>query len=331
MKQYNALVVSEENGTFSQEFKSVDLKDLKENEVLIKTHYSSINYKDYLSSIGNKGVTRNYPHVPGIDAAGVVEKSRSSALSPGQEVLVTGYDLGMNTDGGWAQYVIVPSDWVVVLPDNLSLKNSMVLGTAGFTAAQCVEAIVKFSPEDDAVKKVIVSGASGGVGSVATKLLNHLGYSVTALTRSGTNVDFLKKIGAGEVLSIKDWEANLHPKKPLEKGIWQGAVDTVGGEMLANLLKCLSYRSVVSCCGMVGGVGLTTTVFPFILRGIKLIGIDSAEQPLVHKKNLWNKITNEWKLTDLSDLYQEIDFSELPENIHKMKHGEIQGRVIVKF
>ena len=331
MKKHQAYVILEKDGAFLGEFQSVDLRGLKENEVLIKTHYSSINYKDYLSSIGNKGVTRNYPHVPGIDVAGVIEESRFHGLNSEQKVIVTGYDLGMNTDGGWAEYVVVPGDWVVALPENLSLKNSMILGTAGFTASQCVEAILKFSPKDSRVSRVVVSGASGGVGSVAVKLLSHLSYAVTALTRDNANSDFLKRIGAKEIMTAEEWQGNLHPKKPLEKGVWQGGVDTVGGATLANLIKSLEYRSVLSCCGMVGGIKLDTTVFPFILRGIKLIGIDSAEQPLKHKKMLWDKIANDWKLPNLEELCQEIPFSKLPENISKMKNGEIQGRVVIKF
>ncbi len=334
MSNYKAYVVTEKaDGNFTREFQIRTIPEVIENQVLIKVAYSSINYKDYLSSMGNKGVTRNYPHVPGIDLAGTIEKSNSAALEVGQKVLVTGYDLGMNTDGGWGEYAVVPGEWVVPLPEKLSLKESMVWGTAGFTAAQLVEALEKYQDSTTAPseQEIIVSGASGGVGTMAVKILAHLGYQVTALTRSQTNDDFLKIVGASRTITLTEWEESLNPKKPLEKSIWDGAIDTVGGATLGNILKCIKYRGVVSCCGMVAGANLNTTVFPFILRGLKLIGIDSAEQPLMVKKALWNKIVNEWEITDIEDLYQEIAFNQLSENILKMEKGEICGRIVVKI
>ncbi len=332
MKSKAYVVTEKEGNQFSGEFEQVEIPELVQGEVLIKTHYSSINYKDYLSAIGNKGVTRNYPHVPGIDLAGVVEQSKSDLIKEGSQVLVTGYDLGMNTDGGWSEKVKVPAEWVVELPTGLSLKQSMVLGTAGFTAAQMVDAILSlgsYSSPDKA--KVVVTGASGGVGSVAVLLLHHLGFEVVGLTRGNTKSDFLKKLGVNEITQLEGWSKNLNPKRPMEKGIWHGAIDTVGGEVLTKVIKCMKYHGVVTCCGMVGGPNFTSSVFPFILRGVKLIGVDSAEQPLEVKKELWKKIAQEWKISNLDNLYKEINFLEIPDWVNNFSNGSVDGRIVVSF
>ena len=271
-KGFKALVVSEENGKFIRRVTERKIDDLSSGDVLINVKYSSLNYKDALSATGNKGVTRKYPHTPGIDAAGIVAETSSNKFREGDEVIVTGYDLGMNTSGGFAEYIRVPSDWVVKLPTGLSLKESMIYGTAGFTAGLSLCKLEQCS-EEKITGDVLVTGATGGVGSLAVAILAKQGYNVVASTGKKDKIDFLKKLGAKEVIG-RD-EVDDKSSKALLNRRWKAAVDTVGGNILATVIKQMDYRCSVASCGNTYSPELNTTVFPFILRGVNLLGINS--------------------------------------------------------
>jgi len=304
------------------------IRDLPAGDVLIQVVYSSLNYKDALSATGNRGVTRTYPHTPGIDAAGIVAESSHPAFLPGEPVLVTGYDLGMNTSGGFGQYVRVPADWVVKLPENLSLKESMIYGTAGFTASLSVLKIVDHGLTPDS-GDILVTGATGGVGSLAVSILSKIGYSVTAATGKTDQNDFLRNIGAKAVISRADIADDS--KRPLLKAKWAGVVDTVGGNILASALKSTFQRAAVTCCGNVASPTFAATVYPFILRGITLYGIDSASTPMPLRQKIWRKIAGEWKISHLDNLHTEIPLEGLEHAIERMLSGGQHGRVIVRL
>lgn len=331
--KYKVLQVTEEvDGEFKRTIVELDIPKPKVGEVLIEVKYSSLNYKDFLSATGNKGVTRKYPHVPGIDAAGEVVISQDPGFKTGDEVIVTGYDLGMNTDGGFGKMILVPATWVVNKPVTLSLEEAMIYGTAGFTAAQCVEAVLD-SAEKNMVDlntlPIAVTGAGGGVGSVAAAVLVKLGFTVTALTRNPHD-DFFKTNAIGNPASLTEWQKGLDEKKPLLKPQWSSAVDTVGGGVLADLIRTCDYRGAISCCGMVGGITLNTNVFPFILKGVRLVGIDSAECPMPLRKKIWEKLGSDWKLSNLHKLKTVITFDKLEETLLLMKEGKTQGRVVLQ-
>lgn len=327
-KTFRALVVSKEGDNFVREIKEKSIDELPEGDVLINVKYSSLNYKDALSAIGNKGVTRNFPHTPGIDAAGVVEESSDPSFQVGQEVLVTGYDLGMNTDGGFGQYIRVPAGWVVRLPKDLSLRDSMIIGTAGFTAALSVYSLAENNtmPEDG---EILVTGATGGVGSMAVALLSKAGYKPVAATGKKDKEEFLKKLGAVRVIS-RD-EVNDKSGKPMLKGIWGGAVDTVGGNILATAIKSTKYMGTVTACGLTQSPEFTSTVFPFILRGVRLIGIDSVELPMDIRLNVWDKLAGEWKLDNLDYLANEIKLDEVDNYIDLILKGKLTGRTLINL
>jgi acrylyl-CoA reductase (NADPH) len=282
-KEFKAFVVEEQNGSFIREIKTKFINDLPAGDVLIKVHYSSLNYKDALSASGNKGITRKYPHTPGIDAVGTVISSNTDKFKINDKVIVTSYDLGMNTDGGFGQYIRVPSDWAIKLPKNLTMKESMILGTAGLTAGI---AILKLSetvkPTDG---KIIVSGATGGVGSMSISILKKLGYNIAAITGKETERDYLLNLGAKEIIFRKDFE--VIENRPMLKAFFAGAIDTVGGNILDNIIKSTQPLGVVTCCGNVASPKLDLTVFPFILRGISLIGIASQDYPMEYRKQVW--------------------------------------------
>ncbi len=283
MSTYQALWVTE-TPQFQQRVIERSLADLPDGEVLIRVHYSSLNYKDALSATGNRGVTRTFPHTPGIDAAGVVEHSKVAEFTAGDEVIVTGYDLGMNTYGGMAQYIRVPAAWVIKRPAGLSLRESMILGTAGLTAALCVDKLLRAGLTVDA-GPVLVTGATGGVGSIAIVLLKQLGFDVTAVTGKTEQAEFLRQLGAKQVI---DREAlTVGTDKALLKPQWAGVVDTVGGDILFNAVKSLQYGASAACCGLTAGIDFKASVLPFILRGVNLLGVDSVELPLVNKASMW--------------------------------------------
>ncbi len=302
------------------------IEQLPAGEVLIEVSYSSLNYKDALSASGNKGVTRNYPHTPGIDAAGVVKASDSGAFKAGDEVIVIGYDLGMNTAGGFGQMIRVPADWVIPKPDGLSSKESMIIGTAGFTAALCVEKLLLngLQPEHG---PVLVTGATGGVGIFAVALLSHLGFQVTASTGKASATDFLKKLGATHIVDRNVFSEES--TKPMLKEQWAGAVDVVGGATLFNVVKSLRYGGSVAACGLVQSPVFQASVLPFILRGVNLLGVDSVVLPLPTKKAVWNKLATDWKLDGLAEISTEIDFAGLEAALKTVLKGGATGRFVL--
>jgi alcohol dehydrogenase len=300
--------------------------ELVEGSVSIEVHYSSVNYKDALSASGSKAVTREYPHVPGIDAAGTVLASTDSNFAVGDEVVVTGYDLGMNTAGGFGQQVTVPGGWVTKLPVGLSLRDSMVLGTAGLTAGLCVNKLLLngITPE---AGKVLVTGATGGVGIIACALLVKLGFEVVASTGKLAETAKLTALGVSEVISREAFSEE-NPR-PMLKESYAAAVDVAGGTTLVNVIKSLSYGGSVAACGLVDSPALSATVLPFILRGVNLLGVDSVELPLAQKQQIWNLFANEWALTDIDSLAETIVLAELPAVLAKVLAGGAIGRYVL--
>ena len=323
--KYSAYYVEENDGEFSSSISELELQKPEDGFVQIEVSHSSLNYKDALSASGNKGVTRNYPFVPGIDAAGTIADANSSQFTDGDEVIVTGYDMGMNTPGGFGEYINVPAEWVVKKPANLSSLEAMSIGTAGITAAASVLKIYDSSKASEL--PVLVSGATGGVGSVGVMLMSKLGKEVTALTGKSSSTDFLKSIGADNIIMRDEYlEA---PTKALERPLFASAIDTVGGNVLSKMLPQISPHGVVACCGNVAGIEVNTTVFPFILRGITLAGIDSAESPIEFKTSIWNKFADEWKL-DLSSMIKVVSKESLQQEIDLILEGGQQGRVVLQ-
>lgn len=329
MSQFKALVVSENaEKQYVRTITQRNIEDLPAGEVLIKVHYSTLNYKDALSSIGNKGVTRNYPHTPGIDASGIVVESTDANFSVGQEVLVTSYDLGMNTSGALAEYIRVPAKWVIALPAGLSLSDAMILGTAGLTAGLCIDALLKYgvSPEKG---KIIVTGSTGGVGILSVAILAKLGFEVVAVTGKPEAAELLQRLGATEIISRES--LNDTSGRPMLKSIYAGAVDTVGGNILATILKSLHYGGAVAACGLVASPDLPTSVFPFILRGNALLGIDSAECPMSKRLEIWQHLASDWKLDNLDLISHEIGLEEVPAKLDLMLEGKSFGKSLVKI
>ncbi|WP_020674627.1 YhdH/YhfP family quinone oxidoreductase [Geopsychrobacter electrodiphilus] len=326
---FKALLVEQpEKKVFTRSIVARSVADLPEGELLVRVHYSSLNFKDALSATGNPGVTRNYPHTPGIDAAGEVVSCSDGAFKPGDQVIVTSYDLGMETDGGFGQMIRVPSKWALKLPAGLSLKESMMLGTAGLTAALSVYELAQggIKPEDG---PILVTGATGGVGCLAVAILARAGYQVTAATGKASEADYLKSIGATEV--IERSEVTEGSDRPMMKARWAGVVDCVGGEMLAAAIKSTRNWGVVTCCGLVGSIDLPINVFPFILRGVRLIGIDSAECPREPRSKVWQKLANEWKLAGLEAMVDEVGLEGLEEKIQLMLKGGMKRRALVNL
>tara|TARA_B110000008_G_scaffold25377_2_gene22925 strand:+ start:2246 stop:3229 length:984 start_codon:yes stop_codon:yes gene_type:complete len=322
--KYSAYYIQESEGDFSASIAELDLIKPEPGFVQIQVSHSSLNYKDALSATGVKGITRNYPFVPGIDAAGVVTDSASKLFNVGDEVIVTGYDLGMNTPGGFGEFISVPEGWIVQKPENLSALETMSIGTAGITAAASVIKIIDSKPTSEL--PIIVTGATGGVGSVAVMILAKLGFNVCALTGKTDAHNFLTQLGATSIIHREDYLNE--PFKPMVRPLYAGAIDTVGGSILSKLLSEIAPHGVVSCCGNVGGIEINTTVFPFILRGISLCGIDSAESPIEFKKSLWKKFANEWRL-DLFASTKVVNKEQLSEEIQIILQGGQQGRVVL--
>ena len=323
--EYLAYYVEEIDGTFSASISKLELEKPADGFVQIKVSHSSLNYKDALSASGNKGVTRNYPFVPGIDAAGTIADANSSTFKEGDEVIVTGYDMGMNTPGGFGEYINVPAGWVVKKPSTLTSVEAMSLGTAGLTAAASVLKIHESSQESDL--PVLVSGATGGVGSIGVMLMSKLGKEVSALTGKASSIDFLKSIGATNIIMRDEYLES--PSKPMERPLFSSAIDTVGGNILSKMLPQISPHGVIACCGNVAGIEVNTTVFPFILRGITLAGIDSAESTLEFKTMLWKNFADEWKL-DLSSIVKIVTKENLQNEIDLILRGGQQGRVVLE-
>ena len=327
-KTFRAMVVSESaDHTFSRQITSRSLDELPSGDVLIKVEYSSLNYKDALSAIGNRGVTKNYPHTPGVDAAGVVEESSVESFRPGDQVIITGYDLGMNTPGGFGEYVRVPADWIVKRPDNLTLKESMIYGTAGFTAALSVFKLTGNGVTPDQ-GDVLVTGGPGGVGSIALSILVKSGYHVVAVNGVVDRTDYLLGLGAKAVLSVE--EAGDKSARPLLKARWAGVVDTVGGDILSTGIRSTSYGGTITSCGNAASPDLPLTVYPFILRGVSLLGIDSVNCPVGIRMEIWRRLSHEWKLDHLDRIASEISLEELDERIDLILQGKHTGRAVVK-
>lgn len=305
---------------------SLPLADLPAGEVTIRVQCSSANYKDALAATGHRGVVKTLPHVPGIDAAGIVVDSASDKIKAGESVLVTGYDLGAARWGGWSQFIRVPADWVVPLPPGLTLRDTMILGTAGFTAAQCVLSLLDHGVTP-ARGPVVVTGATGGVGCLAVMLLAKLGYQVTAVSGKPDQHDWLRSLGAHD---IQPREAVTDASdRPLIGSKWAGAVDTVGGCTLATLIRSLQYRGCVAACGLVGGDQLPLTVYPFLLRGVTLDGIDSAQCPYADRLAIWKRLAGDWKLDGLDRLTREAPLTDIPRVVQQLLKGEIVGRTLV--
>lgn len=328
MTAFNAYQVERAEEGMTSQIVTRDTSELPEHNTLIEVLYSSVNYKDALSAHGAPGVTKSYPHTPGIDAAGIVVSSDDPQLSEGDEVIVIGFDLGMNTPGGYGQFIRVPGEWVTPLPAGLSLRESMILGTAGLTAALCVEKLLwmNASPEQG---PVVVTGATGGVGSVAVALLANLGFEVTASTGKEAQIDFLRSLGATEVIH-RD-ELSEASSRPLLAPRFAHGVDTVGGVTLSNVVKQLHPQGSVSICGLVSSPEFDVNVFPFILRGINILGVDSVELPLADKTRNWVKLAEEWHLSNLDELVTEIALSGLDDALERIYSGLVTGRTLVNL
>jgi acrylyl-CoA reductase (NADPH) len=327
--KFKALVVEKTaDRQFRREVRERTLDDLPPGDLVVRVHYSSLNYKDALSATGHPGVTRQFPHTPGIDAAGEVVSCESGAFAPGDKVLVTGYDLGMETDGGFGRYIRIPSAWGVRLPEGLTLRESMALGTAGFTAALSVLKLEQAGvrPEDG---DILVTGATGGVGSIAVAILARAGYRVVASTGKETEEDFLKGLGAAQVIGRDEVAAGAD--KALLPERWAGAVDAVGGTTLAAVLKSTKYGGTVTCCGLVGSPELPLNVYPFILRGVSLVGIDSVQCPRPIREEVWQRLASSWKPARLEEVVTECTLPGLEVMIQTILHGGITGRVVVNL
>ncbi len=322
------LVTKDVEGKVQRQVSTRSWADLPAGDVLIRTRWSSLNYKDGLSASGHPGVTRKFPHVPGIDAAGAVVESTAAQFRPGQEVIVTGFDLGQNTWGGFGDHVRVPVGWVVPLPPGLSLRESMIYGTAGFTAALAIEALMDTGVLPDR-GEIAVTGATGGVGSTAVAMLARLGYKVVAVSGKPEAAEWLKQLGAAEVVpreAVYDTS-----QKPLVAGRWAGAVDTVGGTMLATLLKQAARGACIAATGLVGGADLPTSVYPFILRAAHLVGIDSAEYPIARRERIWSQMAGPWRPQGLETIAAgEVTLDGLEPKIGEILAGKVRGRVLVR-
>lgn len=328
MKKFSAYRIFEQDGKSAARFVELTLDDLDPGEVVIQAHYSSVNYKDALAATGAGKVIRRFPCVGGIDVSGVVASSSDARFKAGDEVLVTGYDMGMAHDGGYAEYVRVPADWVVPSPQGMSLFDAMALGTAGFTAGLSIHRLEQneLSPDKG---KVIVTGATGGVSSLAIQMLAQLGYHVVALTGKDAEHDYLKSLGAAEILPRG--QVDINGTRPLEKAQWAGALDSVGGATLAWLTRTMQQEGAIASFGNAGGIELHTTVLPFILRGVKLLGVDSAATVMPLRKQIWQRLASDLKPKSLNQVAHRVPFKELPQVFPSMLQGKHRGRSVVEI
>jgi acrylyl-CoA reductase (NADPH) len=327
---FNALVVEQTpDNTFTKHILQREIGDLPDNELLIEVHYSSLNFKDAMSASGNKRITEHFPHTPGIDAAGVVISDKSNTFKVGQQVLVFGYDLGMNTPGGLGQMISVPANWAVSCPASLNLKEAMIYGTAGLTAALCIQKLEKMGakPSDG---PVAITGATGGVGSMSVALLKQLGYDVVAFSGKPEQSEYLQSLGAREVLH-RDVINNVKPHLPVGQELWAHGIDTLGGEYLANLLKQLKSGGAVASCGLASSPELSLTVIPFITRGVSLLGVDSVYIPLANKQQIWQRVATDMKLPNLGQYFEEITLAQTPEYLDRFFQSKVVGRYVVNM
>ena len=328
---FKALVINQEGENFHREIKTIDKSFLKHGDVLVKVNYSGLNYKDALILKNGARLVKEFPHIPGIDFSGKVVESQNNKFKEGDEIILTGWRVGEIFFGGYSQYAKVNGDFLVKKPQNLTLKQSMMLGTAGFTALQCAFT-AKATREQlllgEKVENVIVTGASGGVGSIAVMILNKMGCNVTAVTGKDSNVEYLKSIGAKNIIKTSDL---MKDSRPLDKGLWDGAVDTVGGKVLENVLAQTKEAGIVAACGNAADIKLNTTVMPFIIRGVKLWGINSVNASIKRREFIWGEAINLIDFEKLSESIKEIKLENLIEIFPKMLKGETSGRYLVNL
>ena len=323
---FSAFVVREVDGNYEGKVEAKHIDDLPEGDVLIRVTHSCVNYKDALSMSGNRGVTKSYPHTPGVDAAGYIEQTTDARFQTGQSVVVNGFDFGMNTSGGFQEYIRVPADWVTPLPDAILPLEAMQYGTAGLTAAQSVDELSRIVSKETG--PILVTGATGGVGTIAIALLIRLGYTVHAVTGKQLEQERLLEKGVVEVLDRKILLEETD--RPLKKGLYAGVIDTVGGPLLASVIRFVQYGGVVTTCGNVGGAEMTLTVYPFILRGVRLIGIDAVQTPIVYRQELWQRLAKEWHV----DLASEVDvktLNDLPDIAEALLTSRHRGRTVIEI
>ncbi|MEX2463383.1 MAG: YhdH/YhfP family quinone oxidoreductase [Balneolaceae bacterium] len=325
---YKAFVVHKSGDSYQHSIQSLSMDDLPDNDVIIQVRYSSLNYKDMLSATGHQTVTKQYPFTPGVDAAGVVINSKDSRFTIGDKVIVTSYDLGMNTPGGFGQIISVPGDWIVPLPDNLSLIESMMIGTSGLTAAMGVKKIVDAGITPERLP-VVVSGGTGAVGTFSVALLSHLGYRCDVITGKTDQHNFLKLIGSSSVIERDDFYSV--GKKPLLPSKWIAGIDTVGGKMLDLIIRQIAHNGLITCCGNVLGDHLETSIYPFILRGISLMGIDSGIAHMKDRLQIWSLLAGDWKLSNMADFCTTIKLKDLSSEIQKVKDGVRTGKTVIQL
>lgn len=323
---FSAFVVREVDGNYKGKVETKRVEDLPEGDVLIRVTHSCVNYKDALSMSGNRGVTKSYPHTPGVDAAGYIEQTTDNRFQIGQAVVVNGFDFGMNTSGGFQEYIRVPAEWVTPLPEAIRPLEAMRHGTAGLTAAQSIDELSRLVSKDDG--PILVTGATGGVGTIVISLLIRLGYTVHAVTGKRAERDRLLEKGVAEVLDRTMFLEETD--RPLKKGMYAGVIDTVGGPLLASVIRFVRYGGVVTTCGNVGGAEMTLTVYPSILRGVRLIGIDAVQTPIAYREILWQRLANEWRV----DLASEVDvktLNDLPEIAEALLTSRHRGRTVIEI
>lgn len=323
---FSAFVVREVEGSYEGKIEMKHIDELPEGDVLIRVTHSCVNYKDALSMTGNRGVTKSYPHTPGVDAAGYIEQTTDERFQTGQAVVVNGFDFGMNTSGGFQEYIRVPADWVTPLPETIRPLEAMQYGTAGLTAAQSVDELSRIVSKD--AGPILVTGATGGVGTITIALLIRLGYTVHAVTGKRAEQERLLKKGVAEVLDRTTFLGET--VRPLKKGTYAGVIDTVGGPLLASVIRFVQYSGVVTTCGNVGGAEMTLTVYPFILRGVRLIGIDAVQTPIAYREELWQRLASDWQV----DLASEVDvktLNDLPEIAEALLTSRHRGRTVIEI
>lgn len=327
MQNFKAYRIFNENGKVQSRLVETNLNELDAGEVVLKAAYSSVNYKDALAATGIGKVIRRFPCTGGIDVSGVVTSSTDSRFKEGDEVIVTSYDLGVSHDGGYSEYVRVPAAWVVPLPKGLTLFDAMAIGTAGYTAALAIH-LMEQNDLKPANGKVAVTGATGGVASIGIDMLAKLGYHVVAITGKDSEHDYLKQLGAAEVLSRHKLEMGA---RPLEKTLWAGVLDSVGGEQLAWLIRTMQQNGVIGSFGNAGGIELHTTVLPFILRGVRLLGVDSAYTAMPLRRAIWARLAGDLHPRHLAEIAHSVNLGQLPGVFEKMLQSQARGRTVVKI
>lgn len=328
MPSFKALMIDKVDNDIIAETKQIDLTDLPEGDLLIRVAYSGVNYKDALACLAHGGIVKSYPFVPGIDLAGTVVSSENEHFHTGDEIVVTGYGLGVTHFGGFSEYARIPAEWAVKLPSGLSMKEAMIVGTAGFTAAMSVYELQQngILPQDG---PILVTGATGGVGSIAASIAAKLGYEVVASTGKLEMEPYLLGLGVKRIISRESLISDS--KHGLGKQVWAGAIDCVGGETLSSIVPQMKYGGVVAASGLTGGAELSMTVYPFIIRGVRLVGIDSVMAKMEYRSRIWSLLADEYKPSMLSELFTEISLEQISDQVAKMLKGQSNGRTIVKL